>query len=160
MRDQQQPNVKLDDVLQLNLIEMKKADRLGLVNQNLKDWITLFEHWHEDTIMASVTHDPVKKVRGYIRQLSSDEEARRLAFVRERAQRDEASQLRYAKNEGIAEGKLSAKRETLFSLLSMKFTTVPDWAEQKLQTADQNQLDLWIKQVLTAESLNDLFGSS
>lgn len=44
MRDGLQPDVKLGDALQLNLIEMKKADRLGLGDQNLRDWITLFEH--------------------------------------------------------------------------------------------------------------------
>lgn len=49
-----------------------------------KDWITLFEHWKEDVKMAAVTHESVKKVRGYIRELSADEESRRLAFVRER----------------------------------------------------------------------------
>jgi len=37
MRDGQQPDVKLGDTLQLNLIEMKKADRLGLGDRNLRD---------------------------------------------------------------------------------------------------------------------------
>ncbi|MCG5531486.1 hypothetical protein LRD18_11585, partial [Halorhodospira halochloris] len=35
-----------------------------------------------------------------IRELSADEEARRLAFVRERALRDEVSQLNEARQEG------------------------------------------------------------
>ena len=39
-----------------------------------------------------------------IRELSADEEARRLAFVRERALRDEVSLLNDAKREGLEEG--------------------------------------------------------
>ena len=43
--------------------------------------------------MATINNEAVKEVRGYIRKLSADEESRRLAFVRERALRDEARQL-------------------------------------------------------------------
>ena len=70
LRDEQQPDVKLGNDLQLNLIEMKKADRLGLGDQNLKDWITLFEHWQEESRMASITNEAVKQVSGHIRRLS------------------------------------------------------------------------------------------
>ncbi|TDN95381.1 hypothetical protein [Halomonas ventosae] len=35
--------------------------------------------------MAKVAHEPVKKAMSRIRELGADEEARRLAFVRERA---------------------------------------------------------------------------
>ncbi|BBI62915.1 hypothetical protein HSBAA_42210 [Vreelandella sulfidaeris] len=41
--------------------------------------------------MANIAHEPVKKAMNRIKQLSADEETRRLAFVRERALRDEVS---------------------------------------------------------------------
>ncbi|WP_416274692.1 hypothetical protein [Lamprobacter sp.] len=53
--------------------------------------------------MATVAHEPVQQAMDRIRQLSADEEARRLAFVRERALHDEVSFLNEAKREGREE---------------------------------------------------------
>ncbi|BBE11109.1 hypothetical protein HH1059_17520 [Halorhodospira halochloris] len=50
--------------------------------------------------MAKIAHEPVKRAMSRIRELSADEEARRLAFVRERALLDEVSQLNEARQEG------------------------------------------------------------
>lgn len=153
MRDGQQPEVTLGDTLQLNLIEMKKADRLGLGDRNLRDWITLFEHWQEETRMASIHHDAVKNVQGYIRQLSADEESRRLAFVRERAQRDEATLLKEAEARGRKEG----EAKLLKRLISKRFNEFPEWVQDKLNAADGEQLEAWADQIFTADSLEDLF---
>jgi len=54
-----------------------------------------------------------------IRELSADEEARRLASVRERALRDEVSLLNDAKREGREEGHLEAKRATAQNLIKL-----------------------------------------
>ncbi|SFU43494.1 hypothetical protein [Halomonas korlensis] len=67
--------------------------------------------------MAKVAHEPVKRAMSRIRELSADEEARRLAFVRERALRDEVSLLNDAKREGQAEGRHEAKQETARNLI-------------------------------------------
>jgi len=104
MRDRIQPSVRLGKELQLNLIELRKADRLGLAYQELKDWTTFFEHWREESIMANITYEPVQDALERLKVLSADEETRRLAFVRERAQHDEASLLKDAKEEGREEG--------------------------------------------------------
>nr|WP_298410247.1 hypothetical protein [uncultured Halomonas sp.] len=47
--------------------------------------------------MANIEHEPVKDAMSRIKELSADEEARRLAFVRERALRDEISFINEAK---------------------------------------------------------------
>lgn len=159
LRDELQPDVKLGNDLQLNLIEMKKADRLGLGDQNLKDWITLFEHWQEESRMASITNEAVKQVSGHIRRLSDDDEARRLAFVRERALKDEASQMRYARQEGLQQGLLQGEVETLHKLIELKFGNCPEWVESKLDCADKQQLDLWVSKILTASNLEELFSA-
>jgi len=44
MRDRLKPQVMLGQELQLNLIELPKADRLGLAKQKLAAWITFFEY--------------------------------------------------------------------------------------------------------------------
>ena len=61
--------------------------------------------------MATVAHEPVKQAMNRIRVLSADDEARRLAFVRERALRDEVSLLNEAKREGRAEGREEGRAE-------------------------------------------------
>ncbi len=60
-------------------------------------WVTFFKHWQEELTMANIEHEPVKDAMSRIKELSADEEARRLAFVRERALRDEISFINEAK---------------------------------------------------------------
>ena len=105
MRDERQPKVTLGNILQMNVIELKKADHLGQPEGPLQDWVKFFRHWHEEKLMATIAHEPVQKAMSRIRELSADEEARRLAFVRERALRDEISFLNEARREGLQEGK-------------------------------------------------------
>ena len=69
--------------------------------------------------MANVAHEPVKQAMNRIRVLSADEEARRLAFVRERALRDEVSLLNEAKREGGEEG----REEVARNLIAMNLLT-------------------------------------
>ena len=119
MRDATQPEVRLGNELQLNIIELRKADRLAHENDTLHDWITFFEHWQEDARMATITHEPIKQAVNRIRQLSGDEEAKRLAFVRERALHDEASLMHDAREEGWEEGTLKANRNTARNLIAL-----------------------------------------
>ncbi len=113
MRDEIQPEVSLGNILQMNLIELNKADRLGLPDGPIRAWITFFKHWQEELTMADVEHEPVKKAMSRIRELSADEEARRLAFVRERALRDEVSLLNDAEKRGRMEGRMEGRTETM-----------------------------------------------
>jgi predicted transposase/invertase (TIGR01784 family) len=123
MRDETQPQVSLGNILQMNLVELNKADRLGLPPGPLRAWITFFKHWQEELTMASITHEPVQQAMDRIRQLSADEEARRLAFVRERALRDEVSFLNEAKQEGWVEGRQEALKEAEEQILKTKRAT-------------------------------------
>ena len=115
--------------------------------------------------MASIHHDAVKEVRGYIRQLSADEEARRLAFVRERAQRDEATLLKEAeargRQEGVAlgetRGEVKGEAKLLKRLISRRFNEFPQWVQERLNAAGAEQLEAWADQIFTAGSLEELF---
>lgn len=133
MRDQQIPAVVLSDQLQLNIIELKKADRLAPDSESLKAWITFFEHWQEDALMANINHEPVKQAIGRIRELSADEEEKRLAFVRERALHDEATLMVEAKEEGIEIGYEKAKAESQKEVDTAN--AQKQAAEQKMQQA-------------------------
>jgi hypothetical protein len=94
----------LGDELQLHLIELPKADRLGAGEPALAAWVAFLEHWREDSKMQQIDYPPVQQALERIRGLSADEETRRLAFVRERALRDERSELGAARDEGLEEG--------------------------------------------------------
>lgn len=153
MRDESQPEVTLGNILQMNLIELGKADRLNLAPGPLAAWVTFFEHWQEELTMANVAHEPVKQAMSRIRELSADEEAQRLAFVRERALRDEVSLLNDAKREG----EMTGERRVLQRLLSKRFGELPDWVGEKLEMADTEQLEAWTDDILTANSLEELF---
>ncbi|WP_295591198.1 hypothetical protein [uncultured Lamprocystis sp.] len=110
MRDAARPMVTLGQELQLNVIELRKADRLQQTGGALGAWIALFEHWQEEDIMAQIVEPPVRAALEKLKTLSADAEARRLAFVRERALRDERSLLKDAREEGREEGRAEALR--------------------------------------------------
>ncbi|WP_420827401.1 hypothetical protein [Halochromatium glycolicum] len=65
--------------------------------------------------MATVAHEPVQQAINRIRELSADEEARRQAFVSERALHDEVSFLNEARREG--------REEVAQNLIALKLLT-------------------------------------
>ena len=69
--------------------------------------------------MAGQSYQPVKDAMNRIKQLSADEETRRLAFVRERALHDEATLLKEAKEQGLQQGREETKRETASKLIQL-----------------------------------------
>ena len=100
-----------------------------------------------------IAHEPVKRAMNRIRELSADEETRCLAFVRERALRDEVSLLNDAKREG----EMTGERRVLQRLLRKRFGDLPAWAVEKLERADTGQLETWTDEILTVDSLDELF---
>jgi predicted transposase/invertase (TIGR01784 family) len=117
MRDIDAPSVRLGEELQLNVIELKKAERLGQLPPALTAWITLFEHWQEEDAMSAMTDTPARRAYDKLKTLSADEEARRLAFVRERALHDEAQIMLDAREEGREEGRDNALRQTAKTMI-------------------------------------------
>ena len=61
--------------------------------------------------MSTITHTPIKQALQQLEELSGDEEAQRLAFVRERALRDELSIRRAERREGREEGLEEGREE-------------------------------------------------
>jgi len=47
---------------------------------------------------------------------------------------------------------------TLRKLIILKFGEIPEWADQRLASATDAQLDDWVAQILTADSLDALLG--
>ncbi|TBU87904.1 hypothetical protein DNJ95_13010, partial [Stutzerimonas kirkiae] len=119
-------------------------------------------HWQEDVLMQSIESPAVKKAHARLQALSDDDEARRLAFVRERALHDEVTEKAEAEARGRlagkAEGKIEGRADTLRRQLQLKFGALPDALEQRLQSADEAKLATWSEQVLFVERLEQVFG--
>ncbi|MBB3101887.1 Rpn family recombination-promoting nuclease/putative transposase [Azomonas macrocytogenes] len=163
LRDRLCPEVALGNALQLHLIELPKADRLHSGQTRLANWITYFEHWQEDSIMSNVTHEPVRQAMQQLEQLSSDEEAKRLAFVRERALRDEISELKAARKEGLEQGLEKGRQQLVATVqrqLTRRFGPLPEVVQERLAQADTVQLERWADRLLDAASLEEVFQAS
>jgi predicted transposase/invertase (TIGR01784 family) len=156
LRDRECPEVRLGDELQLNLIELRKADRLGAGGPALVAWIAFIEHWQEEHRMARIDYPPVQQALEQLRRLSADEETRRLAFVRERALRDERSELRAAKEEGRLEGEVAV----LARQLTRRFGPLSTETRERLQGATLDELERWAERVLDANALEEVFEQS
>ena len=121
--------------------------------------------------MQSIERPAVQKARQNLQALSDDEQARHLAFVRERALRDEMSEKAAAEARGEARGRLAGKAEgeregkqkgqstLLHRQLQAKFSTLPANLEQRLQNASEDELAIWAERVLFAESLEQVFAN-
>ncbi|WP_242523229.1 hypothetical protein [Thiocystis minor] len=150
------PGINAEELRGKYIIELKKADRLGLGSDPLSAWITFFEHWREEQTMAAIEHTPIQEVLNRMRQLSADEEARRLAFVRERALHDEVSLLKEAREEGEQigmrkgrlEGRLEAAQDTARNLIALGVLSDGQIAQvtglrvaqiEALRSADRNE---------------------
>ncbi|MCG5517336.1 MULTISPECIES: Rpn family recombination-promoting nuclease/putative transposase, partial [unclassified Ectothiorhodospira] len=66
-------------------------------------------------------------------------------------ERQESEQL------GIEKGRLAEAREVVRTQLTFKFGEVPDWVEAQLVQADHDQLKGWMRDVLFATSLEEMF---
>lgn len=154
----------LDDTLELNMIELPKADRLGLFDsprlQALRDWVTLLQHCGDPQRMGEIIELPVRDALGRVINISQDEYHRQLADSREKALRDERSFLRFAREEGLAEGRAlgraEGKSELLVAMIESRFGRLSECQLAILRGATSAELDQYAKNLLTAESVTDL----
>jgi hypothetical protein len=96
-----------------------------------------------------------------------DEERERI--YRSMTDREETAMLaQYIKDKGFQEGiqqgvrkgmqlgKQEGRRSLLARILAHRFGPLPDWANQRLETASSERLDQWAERVLEVQSLQDL----
>ncbi len=80
LRDRKNPQTKLGDELQLHIIELSKADRLGLTTGHLAHRVALFEHWQEERTMQTIDYPPVQQA--LVRERAIIEEAMAMSGAR------------------------------------------------------------------------------
>lgn len=146
MRDRQQPGIKLGDELQLNIIEMRKADRLKLAPPELADLLTFFEHWKEESIIAQIESAPIQQALAQLKALSADAATRQIAWNRERALISEITERRAEREEG----KIEAQIAVLQKMLTKQFGPLPEDFCARINKATSEQLEHWIDTALEA----------
>jgi hypothetical protein len=63
-----------------------------------------------------------------------------------------------ATRKGVSQGRQEVLVKSVTLLLQMRFGPVPEWAQSRLNAADEAQLLAWTGAILSATSLTDLFG--
>ena len=117
------------------------------------------------TDLLDPCNEPEELALDRLKDLSADTDARRLAFVRERALRDEASELRAAmergklegKIEGELKGKIEGESAALQRLLARRFGALPPETLSRIAGASREEIEAWLDRVLDARSLADVF---
>ncbi|VCU70787.1 flagellar assembly protein H [Pigmentiphaga humi] len=180
LRDQRQPAVRLGETLQLHIIELRKAERLGRLPPALSAWVACLQHAQEEARMKDITHEPVHEALGRLKVLTMDEDARWRAFAREKAIADDAAALAYATRtgleqgieqgmargleQGLAQGREEGRQEVgarlLENLLTGKFGPLPDAVLEQLRTATASRLETWALNLLDAGTLDEVFRSN
>jgi hypothetical protein len=60
------------------------------------------------------------------------------------------------RREGLQEGRQEGRRETLTRQLQRRFGALPPWAQERVQSGSDANLDLWLDRVLDAASLEEV----
>ena len=107
--------------------------------------------------MANIAYQPVQDALLKVKDLSADAEARRLAFVRERALHDEVTEINIATEKGVEKGILIGEAKTLLRLLNRRFGPISPEVAERVKNASEAELELWTDRVLDVESLEDIF---
>ncbi|MBK1621658.1 hypothetical protein CKO42_25345 [Lamprobacter modestohalophilus] len=63
------------------------------------------------------------------------------------------------RKEGQKVGRKAGVEGTLRKLITLKFGDIPETASKRPEQATDEQLDTWLEQILTANSLDDLFAT-
>ncbi len=65
---------------------------------------------------------------------------------------------RVEREKAVHEGRHEGVEGTLRKQIALKFGVLPEWANNRLASATDDQLDNWVAQILTADSLEALLG--
>lgn len=104
-------NKVLTDKLQIHYIQLPKfREKCKRISSKLEERLTFIENENLEEIKMS-NNENIKKAEEELEYLTGDEEIRRLAYLREKAIRDEISAMAGAREEGRQEGKKEGRKE-------------------------------------------------
>ncbi|PWF21818.1 Rpn family recombination-promoting nuclease/putative transposase [Corticimicrobacter populi] len=161
LRDEQTPAVCFKEALQLHIMELPKAERLGDLPPELRAWIACLLHNLDEAAMKQITHPPVQETLQHLQTLSADEKLRWAALQHDIAMLDERTALKRATRQGEQAGLEQGRRgnavTTLNQLLLRKFGHIPAPIQDRMAAADLTDLQQWTLNVLDANRIEDVF---
>ena len=102
--------VEFSDILEIHTLELGKLPK-NTDDTELYDWAKFIDAETEEELVVIEQRNPtIKKAIVKLRELSADEEARSLYERREKARRDRAMEMRWARKQGVQEGKIETAR--------------------------------------------------
>ncbi len=110
LRDVRYPALRLTEDLSLHLFELPKFERrvtTTMPDTKMHEWLRFLNHAQEEldeTARSKYTDPAIRKAFSVLEHISADEDARRLADMREKALKDHVSALAEAREEGMKEG--------------------------------------------------------
>lgn len=108
MRDKRHHGLLLTDDMQIHIFELPKFEKFGDkdLENKINEWLRFLNYAHKEdkNMRASYRNPAIHKAFDMLEIISADEKTRRLAEMREKALKNERSELSAAKKEGIEEG--------------------------------------------------------
>ena len=174
LRDDEFGEVLPDSPLEVNLVELPKADRLGENDRStpLSAWVTFFKHAQEPDIMSQIDYPPVREAMDTLRGISDDELKQLHALARKRALMDQAELVDEARtegraegraegrNEGLTEGAVNTRIQMLTRQLTVRFGPLPEAAVERIHSGTAEDHERWAERLLTAASLDAVFSTA
>jgi len=156
---------KLTDIMEIRFLELPKfRKKRPDLSKPLDRWMIFIEDSPEEVLeMAKEAEPVIARAEEVLKQLGSFDEIRRYYEKREMAIHDEITRITGARDEGIiegivkgrAEGKLEGKTDLLIKLLSKRFGLLPAEVQQKINEAEQSQLDVIAESIFDFKSIDD-----
>ncbi len=126
-----------------NLIEWLSTPEQARLRRSFSIWINRVLKAPEQESQTPVNIHDLVEIKTMLSQ-------RIPQWLRESEARGEAK--------GEAKGEARGEAKTLLKLLDLKFGPLPQWVEPKIDSASKEQLDHWVEGILTADTLDSLFG--
>lgn len=130
---------------------------VGMDEPALAAWCRFLAAETDEELEALAMQHPIlKDAKEALEKLSADPDAR------ERAERREIELKLYEYGAAVvrAEGRLEGKQSALLGLLTTRFGDLPPVVQTRIATAAEMDLDLWLKRLLSADTLEAVFSGN
>ena len=113
-------NILLTDKLEIHFIQLSKflKEARKEEDKELWNWLTFICNKNKEEVeKVMAENEEIKKANEQLEYLTGDEAVRRIAFLREKAERDYVTNMKGAREEGIKEGeKEGARKEKSYNI--------------------------------------------
>ena len=94
--------------------------------------------------------------QAFLQTIYAIEEDKRMPYINTAERVGMEKGLKLGRQEGEQKGEHKGIQGTLRKLITLKFGELPAWADERLTQASDEQLDVWVARILTADSLEAL----